>query len=72
MKRRKRYFDKMRRHRVEPSLAAGVLLLLLADTAIADVPGRHRALPTLLGRMTGDVLPEGRHLVDPFKRNNTP
>jgi hypothetical protein len=25
-------FRQMRRHRVEPSLAAGVLLLLLADT----------------------------------------
>jgi hypothetical protein len=45
-----RYFDKMRRHRVdwEPSLAAGVLLLLV-DTSIAYGPGRHGGLRTLLG-----------------------
>ena len=28
-------------------------------------------VPTLLGRVTGDVLPEGTHLVNPFKVNNT-
>ena len=26
---------------------------------------------TLFGRVTGDVLPEGTHLVNPFKVNNT-
>ncbi len=49
----------------------GVLALLLVYASIAYVPAGHVGVLTLFGRVTGEVLPEGTHLVNPFKANNT-
>jgi len=54
--------------------AAAVLLfvvLIILWTSIAYVPTGHVGVLTLFGRVTGDVLGEGVHLVNPFKVNNT-
>jgi regulator of protease activity HflC (stomatin/prohibitin superfamily) len=37
---------------------------------VAKVPAGHVGVLTLFGRVTGEVLPEGMHLVNPFKSNN--
>jgi prohibitin 1 len=50
-------------------IAAGLLALLLWSS-IAYVPAGHVGVLTLFGRVTGDILPEGTHLVNPFKVNN--
>jgi len=49
----------------------GVLALILIYASIAYVPAGHVGVLTLFGRVTGDVLPEGTHIVNPFKANNT-
>jgi regulator of protease activity HflC (stomatin/prohibitin superfamily) len=51
-------------------LLGGILLLLGLYASIAYVPAGHVGVLTLFGRVTGDVLPEGTHLVNPFKINN--
>ncbi|MGB0034922.1 MAG: prohibitin family protein [Candidatus Acidiferrales bacterium] len=48
-----------------------VLLLILIYASVAYVPAGHVGVLTLFGRVTGDVLPEGTHFVNPFKGNNT-
>ncbi|MFB3814961.1 MAG: prohibitin family protein [Terriglobales bacterium] len=51
--------------------AAGAIVLLVALWAsVAYVPAGHVGVLTLFGRVTGEVLPEGTHLVNPFKVNN--
>jgi regulator of protease activity HflC (stomatin/prohibitin superfamily) len=52
-------------------LLLGIILLILLWSSIARVPTGHVGVLTLFGRVTGDVLPEGLHLVNPFKVNNT-
>jgi regulator of protease activity HflC (stomatin/prohibitin superfamily) len=47
-----------------------VLVAVLLYASIAYVPPGHVGVLTLFGRTTGDVLPEGTHLVNPFKMNN--
>lgn len=47
----------------------GIILLVLLYAAIAYVPAGHVGVLTLFGRVTGEVLPEGTHLVNPFKVN---
>jgi regulator of protease activity HflC (stomatin/prohibitin superfamily) len=47
-----------------------VLLLALAYASVAYVPAGHVGVLTLFGRVTGEVLPEGTHFVNPFKANN--
>ena len=49
----------------------GALLLILLYASVAYVPAGNVGVLTLFGRVTGDVLPEGTHLVNPFKGNNT-
>jgi len=49
----------------------GVVLAIVLYASIAYVPAGHVGVLTLFGRVTGDVLPEGTHLVNPFKVNNT-
>jgi len=49
----------------------GVLALILIYASIAYVPAGHVGVLTLFGRVTGDVLPEGTHIVNPFTANNT-
>ena len=48
-----------------------VLLAILIFASIAYVPAGNVGVLTLFGRVTGEVLPEGTHLVNPFKGNNT-
>jgi prohibitin 1 len=47
------------------SIVVVVLILLLASTT--SVPTGHVGVLTLFGRVTGDVLPEGIHLINPLK-----
>ena len=49
----------------------GVLVVILLWASIAYVPAGHVGVLTLFGRVTGEALPEGTHLVNPFKVNNT-
>ncbi|HTK95028.1 MAG TPA: prohibitin family protein [Terriglobales bacterium] len=46
------------------------ILVILMFAAIARVPAGHVGVLTLFGRVTGEVLPEGIHWVNPFKVNN--
>ena len=48
-----------------------ILILILVWASVAYVPAGHVGVLTLFGRVTGDVLPEGTHFVNPFKINNT-
>jgi prohibitin 1 len=50
-------------------LLAGLLVILLF-ASVAKVQSGHVGVLTLFGRVTGEVLPEGIHLVNPFKSNN--
>jgi prohibitin 1 len=52
-------------------LLLGVVLLILVYASVAYVPAGNVGVLTLFGRVTGEVLPEGTHLVNPFKGNNT-
>lgn len=47
-----------------------VLIALLLFASIAYVPTGHVGVLTLFGKVTGDYLPEGVHIVNPFKVNN--
>src|SRR5215471_11435624 len=46
-------------------IAVGIFILLLASTT--SVPTGHVGVLTLFGKVTGDVLPEGIHLINPLK-----
>ena len=48
-----------------------ILILILVWASVAYVPAGHVGVLTLFGRVTGDVLQEGTHFVNPFKINNT-
>ncbi len=50
--------------------ALAIIIVILLFASIAKVPTGHVGVLTLFGRVTGDVLPEGIHLVNPFKTNN--
>jgi prohibitin 1 len=52
-------------------IVAGAIVAILLYMSIAYVPAGHVGVLTLFGRVTGEVLPEGTHLVNPFKVNNT-
>ncbi len=45
------------------------LAAILLFTSVARVDSGHVGVLTLFGRVTGEVLPEGVHLVSPFKAN---
>jgi len=47
-----------------------LVLVILFSTAVARVESGNVGVLTLFGRVTGEVLPEGIHLVSPFKTNN--
>jgi len=51
-------------------LLAFMLLIIFLWMSVASVPTGHVGVLTLFGRVTGDVLPEGIHLVNPLKSNN--
>ncbi|HXZ13999.1 MAG TPA: prohibitin family protein [Candidatus Sulfotelmatobacter sp.] len=48
-----------------------ILAAILIYSSVAYVPAGHVGVLTLFGRVTGDILPEGTHFVNPFKGNNT-
>ncbi|HWR35761.1 MAG TPA: prohibitin family protein [Clostridia bacterium] len=52
------------------TLIGVVLLIVLIWASIAYVPSGHVGVLTIFGRVTGEVLPEGTHFVNPFKVNN--
>jgi len=47
-----------------------VLVVIFLFSSIARVESGHVGVLTLFGRVTGEVLPEGIHLVNPFKSNH--
>ena len=49
---------------------AGLILVILVFNCVARVESGNVGVLTLFGRVTGEVLPEGIHLVSPFKTNN--
>lgn len=49
---------------------AALLVVLLLFASVARVPAGHVGVLSLFGRVTGETLPEGMHLVNPFKENN--
>jgi prohibitin 1 len=49
---------------------AGLVLVILIFNSVARVESGNVGVLTLFGRVTGEVLPEGIHLVSPFKTNN--
>src|SRR6202158_2614985 len=52
-------------------VAAGAcVLVILVFSAVARVDPGNVGLLTLFGRVTGEVLPEGVHLINPFKANH--
>ena len=48
-----------------------VLIVILLWMSVAYVPAGHVGVLTVFGRVTGDVLSEGTHLVNPFAVNTT-
>jgi regulator of protease activity HflC (stomatin/prohibitin superfamily) len=50
--------------------AAAFLIVILLFASVARVESGSVGVLTLFGRVTGEVLPEGMHLVNPFKANN--
>src|ERR1700674_2960694 len=53
------------------AVVAGALVVILLYASVAYVPAGNVGVLTLFGRVTGEVLPEGTHLVNAFKGNNT-
>ena len=51
-------------------IPASILLLILVYASVAYVPPGHVGVLSIFGRVTGEVLPEGTHFVNPFKVNN--
>jgi prohibitin 1 len=52
-------------------LAVGAFIAaILLFSSVARVESGHVGVLTLFGRVTGEVLPEGIHLINPFKTNN--
>ena len=49
---------------------AAFLLIILLFASVTRVESGHVGVLTLFGRVTGEVLPEGMHLINPFKTNN--
>src|SRR5689334_2806505 len=49
---------------------AGLIVLILLFNSIVKVPTGSVAILTLFGRVTGEVLPEGIHLINPLKASN--
>jgi prohibitin 1 len=47
-----------------------VLVMIFLFASIAKVESGHVGVLTLFGRVTGEALPEGIHLVNPFKSNH--
>ncbi len=48
----------------------GLIVVILLFSAITSVPSGHVAVLTLFGRVTGETLPEGMHVINPLKSSN--
>jgi len=46
------------------------IAIILFFASVTRVESGHVGVLTLFGRVTGEVLPEGMHLISPFKTNN--
>jgi prohibitin 1 len=46
------------------------VLVILFFSSVTRVESGHVGVLTLFGRVTGEVLPEGMHVINPFKTNN--
>ena len=49
---------------------AAFIAVILLFSSVARVESGHVGVLTLFGRVTGEALPEGIHLINPFKTNN--
>jgi prohibitin 1 len=49
---------------------AAFLLVILLFASVAKVDSGRVGVLTLFGRVTGEILPEGVHFINPFKANN--
>ena len=49
---------------------AALILIILLFSSITKVPTGTVGVLTLFGRVTGEVLPEGMHLINPLKSSN--
>src|SRR5438445_6372817 len=49
---------------------AAFIIVILLFSAVTRVSTGHVGVLTLFGRVTGEVLPEGIHLINPLKTNN--
>src|SRR5207302_8104277 len=49
---------------------AGLVLVILLSNSVTRVSTGHVGVLTLFGRMTGEVLSEGIHLINPLKTDN--
>src|SRR6059058_1372260 len=48
----------------------GLILVVVLFNSVTRVGTGHVGVLTLFGRVTGEVLPEGIHLINPLKTNN--
>ena len=48
----------------------GLILIIFVSSAVTRVDSGAVGVLTLFGRVTGEILPEGMHLINPFKTNN--
>lgn len=53
------------------AIFAAIVVVILLWSSVAYVPAGHVGVLTIFGRVTGQVLSEGTHLVNPFAANNT-
>src|SRR2546426_1306747 len=56
--------------RAVATLVVGGIAVVALLASVAYVPAGHVGVVTLFGRVTGEVLPEGTHLIFPFKTVN--
>src|SRR3989442_10278522 len=49
---------------------AAFLAVILLFASVTRVQSGHVGVLTLFGRVTGEVLPEGMHMINPLKSNN--
>jgi prohibitin 1 len=49
---------------------AGFLLVIVLLASVTRVESGHVGVLTLFGRVTGEILPEGMHVINPFKADN--
>jgi prohibitin 1 len=48
----------------------GLIVVILLFNSVTRVSTGHVGVLTIFGRVTGEVLPEGMHLINPLKTNN--